>query len=133
MKFADAMEKGSKMVVPVAGSRHDNQGRACALGMAEVAVKQSFGIEWPWTARTVVDFPCGCKGWVMVGGCRQGQVYEGKGRSFTEAIVHLFNYHVMTKKDWSMDRLIQWVRCVEDHKDHPEGLVEREEPAVAAI
>jgi len=28
-------------------------------------------------------------------------------------VVHLFNDHVMTRKDWTLDQLIDWVRSVE--------------------
>jgi hypothetical protein len=28
-------------------------------------------------------------------------------------IVHLFNYHVVTAKDWTIERLADWVRSIE--------------------
>lgn len=33
--------------------------------------------------------------------------------SLSEWIVHVFNYHVMAVKDWTLDRLVQWVASVE--------------------
>jgi len=46
-------------------------------------------------------------------------------------IVHLFNYHVMTKKDWTMDQLIDWVRSVEPPDPEEDAPKVNEEKPVA--
>lgn len=118
MKLVDAMEKGSKNVRHIAGTRNNEMGARCAIGMAEWAV-QDCRIEnaWPWTTQQGIELPCGCTGHQMGSGCITQDFRDGKNVGFLSGIVHLFNYHVMTKKDWSMDRLLKWVGCVEENRE----------------
>jgi hypothetical protein len=45
-------------------------------------------------------------------------------------IVHVFNYHVCTVKDWTLDQLIDWIRTIEPAEE--EAPVAAEEPRVLA-
>lgn len=59
----------------------------------------------------VVTLPCECKDLIVGGGMR---LLASSGReSLMSAIIHLFNYHVMTKKDWTMEKVIDYVASVE--------------------
>jgi hypothetical protein len=43
-----------------------------------------------------------------------------------DVIAHIFDYHVMNKKDWTMDRLATWVNTVEPKNYEPPGSIEPE-------
>lgn len=124
MKISIAMALGRTMIFPIAGT-HLNHGKTggCAWGMVEVAAPSSFGGAW----RRAIYFrtlpPCGCTGAVLGNGmcvvkidhiCDLGHM-----------IVHLFNDHVMTKKDWTLDQLIDWVASVEP-PDPEEEVIRKE-------
>jgi hypothetical protein len=36
-----------------------------------------------------------------------------------EVIAHLFDYHVMVKKNWTLERLVAWVETVEPREVQP--------------
>jgi hypothetical protein len=36
-----------------------------------------------------------------------------------DVITHLFDYHVMAQKDWTLEQLVMWVKQVEDDFDPP--------------
>lgn len=53
--------------------------------------------------------------------------------TLSDWIVHVFNYHVMTVKDWTLDRLVQWVASVEPAEPEEvvtEPVTERKEELV---
>jgi hypothetical protein len=63
-----------------------------------------------------VELPCGCvpRGEdtvLMMNGGQWTRTSSVQPLAF--AIVHLFNYHVMTVRDWTLQRLIDWVGSVE--------------------
>lgn len=118
MKISTAIALGRTMIKAIAGTRNNGFGEGCALGMAEAAIGTTgapFGASeeaWPWILSRRSPLPCGCTGSVMFGGCNH-EPYYGRSLPFVSSIVHLFNYHVMTKKDWTLDQLIDWIASVE--------------------
>lgn len=128
MKISTAIALGRTMIKAVAGTRNNGLGYGCALGMAEAAIGQtnyykSAESNWRWITVPSLPLPCGCTGLVMGSGCHT-ESYHGGSWPTISSIVHLFNYHVMTKKDWTLDQLIDWLASIEPK--------EPEEVAVAA-
>lgn len=114
MKISTAMNLGSSMIFPIAG-QHLNVDRTggCAWGMVNVAAPGEYENMLNMRAhRVYLRLPCGCKGNIMGAGMKSIYYPDGK-LNLTYAIVHLFNDHVMTRKDWSMEKLIDWVASVE--------------------
>ena len=123
MRISTYMALGRTMIKPLAGVHlHpylgaymeglDKATDGCAWGMVNVAAGNE---KWNeinlFTRRLIVALPCGCMGLIVGGGM---QKFESNGReSLSGAVVHLFNHHVMTIKDWTMDQLIDWLRSVE--------------------
>lgn len=126
MKLSEAILLGSTVVPAKAGRQlfSESQG-GCALGMAAIARGCSFhavsqpvpeeerrtlGAEavWgSWMLREVVR-PCNC--W------RFRVPHEMR---IKDVIAHLFDHHVMTKKNWTLERLAAWVETVEPKEIPP--------------
>lgn len=144
MRLSEAIGLGSVLIKPRANYLLDESGTmGCALGMAGIAIglslrgpKISFcGINigseeryeplreaWPWLLQTVSEYPCGC-------------ALDSKCEDHEDTITHLFDNHVAVpiefgNKDWTLDRLIDWVRSVERVEALEEKLME--EVAVTA-
>ena len=124
MRMSDAIMLGSMMLKPFAGCRDNGLGGGCALGMADVAAGGHYFCEstYPWINNTKIGLPCGCTGTVM-GGPGNYPYYSFGDELVSQAIIHLFNYHVMTKKDWTLEQLVDWVRSV-DPKEEEEKVNE---------
>jgi hypothetical protein len=138
MKLSEAILLGSTVVTPKAGSvRFSRENAGCALGMAAIAtgctfveplrqipvkdlrtvnVEEIFG---PWLLWHVVR-PCDCRTPIItLRGLRLEQVtaYLSDRRSpalphemrIKDIIAHLFDHHVMVKKNWTLDQLAAWV------------------------
>jgi hypothetical protein len=120
MKLSKAILLGSTAVAPKAGGQFFPESQAgCALGMAAIANGCSFhavnrfiryeerrtlgaeGVWGSWILREVVR-PCNC--W------RFRVPHEMR---IKDVIAHLFDHHVMTKKNWTLERLVAWVETVE--------------------
>jgi hypothetical protein len=120
MKLSEAILLGSTVVTAKAGRQLFSESQAgCALGMAAIARGCSFhavsqpipdeerrtlGAEavWgTWMLREVAR-PCNC--W------RFRVPHEMR---IKDVIAHLFDHHVMTKKNWTLERLAVWVETVE--------------------
>ena len=43
-----------------------------------------------------------------------------------DVIAHIFDYHVMTKKNWTLERLAAWVKTVEPEEVLPKEIGPRE-------
>ncbi len=109
MKLSEAMALGRVLLKPKAMFLTDGEGSGCALGMALTAIgvkieKPSFIEEpekqWPWLKKSC-NCPCSCGGSYV---------------SYTAAIAHVFDFHVMSKmwnQQWTMDQLIDWIKSVE--------------------
>lgn len=115
MRISDALALGRTMLKPIAGHHITPDGtHGCAWGMIQVAAPSEYGemIRRGPSMKT----PCGCK-MGYTGGMAWGPIHD----NFVSVVVHLFNQHVMTEKNWTLDQLIDWVRTVE-----PEPVAEPE-------
>ncbi len=127
MHLSDAIEIGSRTVMPSPGEFYDARGgqpRGCALGMAWYAAGciTEYGVgtltkdPFPWVSTRNVPLPCGCR--------RGGTV------GMNAAIAHLFDNHVYEEGDWTLAQLIAWVRSVEPAEEEIPTMEAKEEEAV---
>ena len=131
MKLSEAILLGSTVVTPRAsGQYYDRQNEGCALGMAAIARGCTFGparspvakqdrrtlgteeVWGPWVLE-VAQRPCDC--W---------RFRVPREMRIKDIIVHIFDRHVMQKKNWTLDRLVAWIKTVEPAED---PALEREE------
>lgn len=140
--FSDAMQRGSSMIVGQPGKvlyrlEHANQlmQRGCAIGMVVVGSNGEATLpdvdhdlviwpeKWQWIAEEYPIAPCTCMG-VMAYVHTHGMWSPRQARSqytVLDCIAHLFDYHVFHAKDWSFDKLVNWVRqqeAVHARKDY---------------
>ena len=137
MKLSEAILLGSTVVRPKAGSlRFSRENAGCALGMAAIAAGCTFveplrqipgkdlrtvNVEeiWGrWLLRQVVR-PCDCRTPITLRDLHLKQItaYLSDRRSAAlpremrvkDIIAHLFDHHVMVKKNWTLDELATWV------------------------
>lgn len=115
MKASEALRKGSTMVEPVMG-RIEEGGKCCALGMIGKAATGK-STEWaepaPWIVSTPTKLPCDCHETRLMGGgglCVEKSTIESR---VCNTIVHLFNYHVMTERDWTVGQIADWLDSVD--------------------
>ena len=120
MKLSEAILLGSTVVAPKARGQYFSESQSgCALGMAAIARGCEYGpkrlaiptrdrravgteeIWGDWVMREVVR-PCDC--W------RLRVPYEMR---IKDVIAHIFDRHVVTKKNWTLERLAAWVQTVE--------------------
>jgi hypothetical protein len=120
MKLSEAILLGSTVLAPRAGGQHFSETQSgCALGMAAVARGCSFykvtvpfperdrrtlGVEGVWGEWVLQEVarPCNC--W---------RIWIPRKRRIKEVISHLFDYHVMIKRNWTLEQLVAWVETVE--------------------
>jgi hypothetical protein len=120
MKLSEAIRLGSTILTPQAGGQHFPEKQSgCALGMAAIArgctfrtvpgpiiatERRTLGVEGVWGEWILspVSRPCYCL-WLRV----------PRKMRIKETIAHLFDHHVMLKKNWTLDRLVAWVETVE--------------------
>jgi hypothetical protein len=121
MKASEALRKGSKMVEPVRGMIEEYQtGKCCALGMIGKAARGAASryyedFEWMWQRGT--KLPCGCTDAMIMGGgalCVDRTSIEAR---IGATVVHLFNYHVMTEGDWTIDQIADWLDTLDPSND----------------
>lgn len=132
MKLSEAILLGSTVLTPRAGGQHFAETQSgCALGMAAIAngctfhtVKQfderdrrtlgTEGIWGNWVLQRVVR-PCDC--W---------RIWIAREMRIKDIITHLFDWHVMVKKNWTLERLVAWVETVEPKNFDPSGYMSPE-------
>lgn len=121
MKISTAMALGRTMIMPLAGVHlSTDQKMGCALGMVQIAAPSLWQDTFMRARHTLVTTPCTCE-MGHVGGMAWDMIR--RTNSLNETIIHLFNHHVMVKKDWTMDQLIDWVASVEP-RDPEEAVTE---------
>src|SRR5207248_7167494 len=103
----------------------------CAIGMIEAASPVAYYSILNSLSHICCALPCGCEKGTMIMGSGCGGTFYSGSMVVVNAIVHLFNYHVMTKKDWTMDQLIDWVRSVEPPDPEEDAPKVNEEKPVA--
>jgi hypothetical protein len=141
MRVAEAIRLGSLVMRPVCGNMNDRMGGGCALGMAFLALGKPIGRqiadEYPWMGepKSLHDLPCSCSldKPIMLSGGRYynpeyGPYHAPIGTNVL--VVHLFNYHVCTTKDWTIDRLCEWLDSVDPTPRETESLTEQTEAEV---
>ena len=128
MKLSEAILLGSTVLAPRAGGQHFSETQeGCALGMAAVARgctfrrvirpvddkdRRTLGAEGVWGDWVLneVERPCGC--W---------RIWMRRKMRIKDIIAHLFDYHIMEKRNWTLERLVTWVETVEP-KEMPSQL-----------
>jgi hypothetical protein len=120
MKLSEAILLGSTIMAAKGGRQYFSESEAgCALGMAAVAKGCRFrhvtravakeesrtlgaeGVWGSWVLR-VVKRPCECW-WFRV----------PRDMRIKDIVAHLFDRHVVKKKNWTLDRLVAWVQTWE--------------------
>jgi hypothetical protein len=119
MKLSEAILLGSTVLAPKAGGQLFAEKKAgCALGMAAVARGCSF--------RSVTQFDpkdrrtLGTEGvwgnWVLTPVARPCQCWRlllPRQMRIKDIIAHLFDHHVMRRRNWTLEQLVEWVKTVE--------------------
>ena len=137
MKLSESILLGSTVVTPKAGAlRFSGENAGCALGMALIANGCTFSparrqipakdqrtlnvedIWGRWLLRVVIR-PCDCPAPIKLTGLRLKEIpayLHGLGSGslprdmrIKDIIAHLFDHHVMGKRNWTLDRLVAWV------------------------
>jgi hypothetical protein len=136
MKLSEAILLGSTVLAAKPGGQYFPETEAgCALGMAAIANGCSFrhvtepvaesdrrtlgaeGVWGTWVLRVVMR-PCECTPDVP------------REMRIKDIIAHLFDVHVVGKKNWTLDRLVAWVQTWEPDETSrianlPQDLLER--------
>jgi hypothetical protein len=126
MKLSEAILLGSTMLAAKPGGQYFFETKAgCALGMAAVAngcrfhrvtgavaenERRTLGAEgvWgKWVLRVVMR-PCEC--W---------NLRVPREMRIKDIIAHLFDVHVMKKKNWTLNQLVAWVQTWEPKQISP--------------
>jgi len=140
MKLSEAIRLGSLILKPVCG-RYLTPYGGCALGMAVAAKGGTYNRpdafcenEWNtflYQKHGLSKLPCGCENKetsMQEGGVFRSTRYLLLGH-YRSLIVHLFNYHVCTVKDWTIDKLCEWVASVEPQEAPIPETAQKETPA----
>jgi len=134
MKLSEAILLGSTVLAPKAGGQIFSESQAgCALGMAAVARgctfrpvtqfdqrdRRTLGTEGVWGSwvLTPVARPCQCWRFLLPREMR-----------IKDIIAHLFDHHVMRKKNWTLEQLVEWVKTVEPKDTIPPSTAKTTRP-----
>lgn len=156
MRLSEAILLGSTVVTPKAGAlRFSGENSGCALGMAVIASGVSFRRatrELPVTERRTLNVedvwgkwllrpvarPCDCRAPLRLKDLRLKEIaaYLRHPRSsalpremrIKDIIAHLFDHHVIQERDWTLDRLADWLAPLEPSA--PAAVVPRRSEAV---
>ena len=141
MRLSEAILLGSTVVTPKAGAlSFSGENAGCALGMAVIAsggtfhrAKRQFPVTerrtlnvediWgTWLLRLVAR-PCACRVPLTLNRLRLKEItaYLRHPRAaalppemrIKDIVAHLFDYHVMEERDWTLDRLSTWLQPLE--------------------
>jgi hypothetical protein len=120
MKLSEAILLGSTVVTPKAGRQYFPENQAgCALGMAAIARRCSFRrVIWPfpWKDRRTRGTEGVWGDWVLhvvMRPCPCWRLRVPREMRIKDIIAHIFDYHVMKKRNWTLDQLAKWVQTVE--------------------
>lgn len=141
MRLSEAILLGSTVVTPKAGAlRFSGQNAGCALGMAVIASggtfhrttqrfpiteRRTLNVEDIWGAwlLQLVARPCDCRVPLTLNYLRLKEViaymrHPGSAAlpremRIKDVVAHLFDYHVMEERDWTLDRLTTWLQPLE--------------------
>jgi len=141
MRLSEAILLGSTIVTPKAGAlRFSGENAGCALGMAVIASggtfrrqrrdiaaseRRTLNVEdlWGTWLLGVVARPCDCRAPLTLSRLRFKQISAYLRHPHSAAlalemrikdiVAHLFDYHVMETRDWTLDRLATWLQPLE--------------------
>jgi len=143
MRLSEAILLGSTVVKPRPGAlRFANENSGCALGMAVIAIggtfvrrerpvreteRRTLNIEDVWGAWLLqrVDRPCNCGAPFVLNRLHRNKLvtrsrypifHLPREMRIKDILVHLFDYHVMQSRDWTLDRLTEWLQPFEPHE-----------------
>jgi hypothetical protein len=127
MKLSEAILLGSTVLAPRARGQHFSETQqGCALGMAAVARgctfrtvsrpiadrdRRTLGVEGVWGAWVLEEVERPCKCW---------RIWLRRKMRIKDIIAHLFDYHIMDKRNWTLEQLAAWVKTVEPKYDWAE-------------
>lgn len=106
MRLSDAIGLG-RMLRTLSLACDEKRGCALHLGLVAIDSRHSFAsafLEWPWLLNPVSRV-CKCE-------------RELASDIAQLAIIHLFDRHVLGAQDWTLDRLIDYVRSIEPIESH---------------
>jgi len=123
MRASEALMLGSTLLKPLMGTwyQQDSSGEeyGCAMGMIQAGLAGTAGgysplaipewMRYPWGRR----LPCDCTGDYVTGSMGLMNSREVSEYTVQNTVVHLFNYHVMQKEDWTIERIADWLHSVE--------------------
>jgi hypothetical protein len=107
MKASEHLLLGSTMVKQWRAG--DQSG--CALGMIQAAGGYEQLARWINNTPVAVQ-ACDCTEDIVMGPACQ-DLDRRDLRHVGRTIMHVFNYHIMTKKDWTIERLADWLDAVD--------------------
>jgi hypothetical protein len=112
MRLSDAIALGRTLALPwEPGNR--GGGRMCALMLAGLAASGN-SCDWRTNLPFMVESFDGEHPITVPCGCTRGEWLDSSDLRFGHrAIMHMFNHHVSTVGDWTLDQLIDWVRSIE--------------------
>jgi hypothetical protein len=138
MKLSESILLGSTMLAAKPGGQYFPETKSgCALGMAAIANGCSFqrttrpvnaherrtlgaeGVWGQWVLR-VVTRPCDC--WIL---------RAPRKMRIKDVIAHLFDVHVMKKKNWTLNQLVAWVKTWEPEEFTPMPIIKAIDPGRA--
>lgn len=154
MRLSEAILLGSTVVTPKAGSlSFSGENAGCALGMAVIArggtfdgaerqfsttERRTLNVEDIWGAwlLQLVVRPCDCRVPLALNRVRLKEItaYMRHPRSavlpremrIKDIVAHLFDYHVMEQRDWTLDRLTSWLQPLEPSEPAEVSSIDRE-------
>jgi hypothetical protein len=161
MRLSEAILLGSTVVTPKAGAlKFSGENAGCALGMAVVASGGTFhrvkgkiaeterrtlnieSLYGTWLLR-IVSRPCDCRAPLTLNRPRFEEIraYLSHPRSpalppalrVKDIVGHLFDYHVMKKNDWTLDRLATWLRPLEPAEPAEPSFRHRDVPTSSSV
>jgi hypothetical protein len=139
MKLSEAILLGSTVLAPQAGKQYSSETKAgCALGMAAVANgctfrpitqfneydRRTLGTEGVWGNWVLTRMARPCKCWRLL---------VPREMRIKDIIAHIFDYHVMGRKNWTLEQLVEWVKTVEPNEAAPPAKVVRVQPSDAIV
>jgi hypothetical protein len=126
MKLSDAILLGSTILTPQAGRQYSAETQSgCALGMAAIARgctfhrvfcrfddrdRRTLGVERVWGNWVLQNVPRPCNCWSL---------WIPRKMRIKDTIAHIFDYHVMQQRDWTLEQLVMRVKRVEHNFDPP--------------
>jgi hypothetical protein len=124
MRLSEAILLGSTVIAPKAGGQYFSKSQSgCALGMAAIARGCEYGTKGhaiPEQDRRAVGTEGVWGSWVMrevVRPCDCWRFRVPHEMRIKDVIAHIFDHHVMAKKNWTLEQLAAWVKTVEPKEE----------------